>query len=393
MQIIEDWKIIIENHNITIDRFLLENHRLHLDYTDRNKDRSEIGFNVFAISSDLYYRENFHSDILKSLLSPQEKHNEGYKYLNLFIDLLNKTNYDKQYEIYKDDFKNAIVEREKNNIDILITDSCSKKAIIVENKINNAVDQQRQLPRYVNIVKNEFQIVSIVYLTLNFSKRPDKNDWSEKELKEINPILKLIPAYDIDTTRTNLFSNWIVPSIIYSENLDSSFLLRQYGNLIKYLNTNTMDTISLEKFYNSVMEKDNLKTAISIRNMLNDLPEYLAIRIEEKYKENYYPFSNIFRWKQCDTVFNGFEVNNLFIKLDIWCDIYGYSVIFWETKDSTFDIATEFKNKLEILSDFNISNNEKNKIVKRFEILEENKLFGFIDKLLVDLKKIKEKQK
>lgn len=400
MQIIKDWETKISNHIFTIDTFFAENNRLHKDYTDRNKNRSEIGFNVFTLSSNFYYRENFHSDIIKSFLNPFEKHNEGNKYLQIFIELLNKVNnVNNQNEIKKDDFKNSIVEREKHFIingksryvDILITNENSRKAIIIENKINNAVDQEKQLPDYVNSLKNnKYKVVAVVYLTLNSSKRPDKNDWNDNELREVNSILKLIPAYDIDASKTNLFNNWIVPSIISSQNIDSSFLLRQYGELIKYLNTNTMDTISLEKFYDSLKEKNSIKTAISIRNMLNDLPEYLAIRIEEKYKEKCYPFSNIYRWKQRDTVFNAFEIDNLLLKLDVWCDIDGYSVHFWETKDSNFDISTEFKDKLEILSDFNVYNNEKNNLKKRFEIFEEDKLFEFIDKLLFELKSIKE---
>lgn len=400
MQIFEDWEKVIRNHILMIETFLSENNRLHKDYLERNKNRAEIGFNVFTLSSDLYYRENFHSDIIKSFLNPFEKHNEGNKYLHTFIALLNKVN--NQNVIKEDDFKDSIVEREKHfvidgknrYVDILITNENSRKAIIIENKINNAVDQEKQLPDYVKSLKNEnYKVVAVVYLTLNSSKRPDKNDWNDDELKEVNSILKLIPAYAIDASKANLYNDWIVPSIMGSQNIDSSFLLRQYGELLKYLNTNTMDTISLEKFYDSLKENSNLKTAISIRNMLNDLPEYLAIRIEEKYKEKCYPFSNVFRWKQRDTVFNAFEIDDLLIKLDIWCDIDGYSVHFWETQNPNFDISTQFKDKLEILSDFTVFNNEKNNIKKRFDIFEEDILFTFIDTLLFELKKLKVSEK
>lgn len=394
---IKDWDRIVKEHISTIDNFIVATKHLHKDYAERSKNRTDIGFNVFTLSSDFYYRENFHSDIIKSFLNPQEKHNEGNKYLHYFIDLLNQTN--NKIKILKTDFKNSIVEREKyyliggkkRYVDILITDEVSKNAIIVENKINNAVDQERQLPDYVKGLKNDnFNVVAVVYLTLNSSKRPDKADWNIEELIEINTILKLIPAFEIDKMKVNLFDNWVVPSIINSTNIDSSFLLRQYGNLIKYLNTNTMDTVSLEKFYNSLKEDNNLKTAVSIRNMLNDLPEYLAIRIEEKYKENCYPFANIFRYKQRDTVFNAFEIGDLLIKLDVWCDVDGYTVHFWETEKADFDITAEFKDKIKVLSEFNIHNNEINNIKKRFDVFDEEKLFSFIDNLLIELSKIKE---
>lgn len=149
MQVLLDWKNIIQQHCLEIEKFLKRTKHLHKDYTENYNNRTDIGFNVFTLSSDFYYRENFHSDIIKAFLSPIEKHNEGNKYLDLFIDLLNKTNNSK---VSKGDFQGATVEREKHDIDLLITDEESKKAIIVENKINNATDQQRQLPRYVNII-------------------------------------------------------------------------------------------------------------------------------------------------------------------------------------------------------------------------------------------------
>ncbi len=392
MELFRDWNKIINDHILALNTYLLNSYNLYQSYNKRNKNRSEIGFNAFTISSDLYYRENFHSDIMKSFLDPHEKHNEGNKYLHNFIDLLNNLN--GSLQVQKDNFKDSKVERERHNIDILITDSISNKAIIIENKINNAVDQQRQLPKYVDIIQSmEYDIVGIVYLTLNSSKRPDKNDWTDYELNEINSKLKLIPAYDIDETKINLYNHWIAPSILDSSNIDSSSLLRQYGNLIKYLNTNTMDTISLEKFYNSIKKDDNLKTAISIRNMLNDLPEYLAIRIEEKYREKCYPFKYVWRNKLRDTVFEGFELGNLSFKIDVWCDIEGYTVHFWEINDPNYDIINGFKDKLSILSDFVIHDNQRNNIKKRYSIFEEEELFRFIDNFIEELIKIEESEK
>ena len=58
-----------------------------------------------------------------------------------FIDLVNCVNV--KTATKKSDFENSIVVREKYSIEILIIDGVSKKAIIIENKINNAVDQYR----------------------------------------------------------------------------------------------------------------------------------------------------------------------------------------------------------------------------------------------------------
>ncbi len=386
MQLIEHWENILNFHNIQTEKFIIENRNLGIEFRKSKKDRSEIGFNVFTLASELYYRENFHSYILASFLNPIEKHFENTRYLHLFIDLLNKIN--KQVLIDKNDFLNSEVHIEKHKIDILITDEFSKKAIIIENKINNAVDQYRQLPRYVNAIKNEYDIVGIVYLTLNSAKQPDKTDWTSDERKNIEKVLKVIPVFDTNSNKTNLHNDWIIPSIIVSQNINSGSILRQYGELLKYLNTNTMDTVALKKFYDTIQKENNLDSAISIRDMLNDLPQYLANRIEDKYKESCHPFIKIWRHKAVDVVFEGFKINGNYFKMDIWCFENKYVVYFWESETNDFDIQEFCKLGVNSVSDFEMHNNQKNSLTKNFSTLKEQELFNFIDQLLSELRTI-----
>lgn len=375
------WKQVISNQAAYISTFLQEIKEISKEYINSKTEVSEIGFNAFTIASDLYYRENFHSDIIKALLDPNEKHGEKDKYLNLFIELLNKVN-PKQL-IDKENYTKAKVIREQSRIDILIFDNLSKRAIIIENKINNANDMPRQLPRYYYEINKDYIVDAIVYITLDSSKRPDIYDWTNEELIEINTKLKIIPSYHKNNI-FNLYKDWLIPAMVKTNNLDSYYLLRQYSELIKYLNTKYMDTISLEKFYETIKERDNLKTSISIRNMLNDLPEYLAIRIEDKYKNNCYPFKKVWRHKQTDTVFEAFEIEKLYLKLDIWCGENGYKVYFWNPQNDTYDIKIEFSNSDTLLG-FEYDEDCKNKVVKSFNLFEENMLFNFIDNLLDNL--------
>jgi hypothetical protein len=383
MQLLRDWNKNFEFHFAKTNGFLNQCKTTSRSY-DKSKDNiSEIGFNVFKITSDLYYRENFHSDIIKALLDPREKHFQNTKYLYLFFKLLNKAK--KSIVINEDNYKNAKVVREQSKIDILITDETSKRAIIIENKINNAIDMNRQLPRYFNEVKKDYHIDAIVYLTLDSSKRPDKNDWTKEEQKSIENLLVIIPSFDRND-RPNIYANWLLPAIIESNDVDSSYLIRQYANLLKYLNTNYMDTVSLESFYETLKENDNLKTAISIKNMLNDLPEYLAIRIEDKYKSNCYPFQKIWRYQKSDTVFEAFEMENLYLKIDVWCGESGYKAFFWNPRNENYDIKEDFKD-IDILKNLENDNGKKNSIVKQFMLFEEDLLYAFIDELINVLKK------
>jgi hypothetical protein len=386
MNLITEWSDLTNNHMSLIKNLIGEFNTLSREYELSKSMKFDIGFNIFKISSDFYYRENFQSDIICALLNPNESHNEKNKYLHLFIDMLNQSN--NNVFINKSDFENSNVEREINRIDILITDSLSKKAIIIENKINNANDTYRQLPKYVEIIRPQYEIQAIVYITLNSNKMPNTIDWTDEEKKYINNLLKIIPSYE-PNNNLNLYNNWIVPSIIASINIDSLFILKQYGNLIKYLNTNTMDIVTIEKFYAAILESDKLQTAKSIRNMLSDLPEYLAIRLENKYKKNCYPFKSVWRHKLIDTVFEGCEFGNLYLKLDIWCNEDGYKVYFWNPRDANFDILAEFSS-FEPINIFQYSNGQKNNIYTHFGINSENELIIFIDKLILELTKRKE---
>ena len=59
------------------------------EYYSSKEDVTQDAFNIFHIISDLWYRENFHSDIIKFFLDPKEKHDCGVVFLNTFIQMLN----------------------------------------------------------------------------------------------------------------------------------------------------------------------------------------------------------------------------------------------------------------------------------------------------------------
>lgn len=57
-------------------------------YIEKKYTQHQDKLNVFTIASDLYYRENFHSDVICAFLDPSYNHNMGtafficlYKYV------------------------------------------------------------------------------------------------------------------------------------------------------------------------------------------------------------------------------------------------------------------------------------------------------------------------
>ena len=359
------------------------------DYEESKQNDQDDSFNVFYLVSDLYYRENFHSDIIAFLLDTTEKHGDGNKFLSAFISLLQSIGCKRiEQEYYKD----AIAVREKENrIDILVMSKSSKRAIIIENKINNAGDMSCQLPRYYDYVtdklKLDYQVDAIVYLPLTHGKIPDQTGWTEDDKSHILPLLKIIPAYD--KSHYNIVDNWLRQLESLASNVDVLSMIRQYSRLIKHLSSNVMDTKNLERFYNEIKEGDNLKVAQSVRNMLNDLPSYLALRIFDKYRNNYAPFSKLFLWHPDWPVFEG-SINNLSLKINIICKEEGYDVNFStpEINNSSINVYNKIVESVESLRSFNRVENTPTSVTKHFDYLDESGLIIFLDNVLNELAKL-----
>lgn len=209
-------------------------------------------FNVFCIISDVYYRENFHSDIMKVFLDPLEKHHQGYSFLLKFIDAINNASTENHQKIkLNEDYykRNVNVYREKGKIDILIKGD--KHLIIIENKIHDAKDMNRQLPRYVDYVsKNykEYVLDAIVYIPLNEYKEPDTSTWMNEhdDYERVCSKLVILPAYS-STNKINLVDSWLMPSYQICSDENSKATLKQYIELIKGLSNSLMDIRDLNQ--------------------------------------------------------------------------------------------------------------------------------------------------
>ncbi len=301
------------------------------DYNANLKKRNvDIGFNLFELISDHYYRETFHSDILNALLDPIGKHEERDKYLRLFLEFLCSQH---RAKIDLLDYSNAQVVKEEGRIDILIKDEVSKKAIIIENKINNAPDQPNQLPGYLKKVRDRgYTCDAIIYLRLNGYAGPDTTSWvNNDDRKQVKAIQIIICAYD--GTDKDLLTGWILKCQEESINPDAKHILRQYGDLIKKLGGNIMNKPIMEKFYNTIVEGENLKTALSLKAMLDDLVLYRVEKIIDKFKNNLAPFGQINNYKDYDAYFTNLIWKDAHLGLDICVYPELYSLEFWDRND------------------------------------------------------------
>ena len=139
-----------------------ENHRLLLGRAVLLYEKHEAGrpkpFNVFSVLRSERDEVNLHSRFLHALLNYTKPNHETKENLQDFLRHVGVSHMD--LGRLKD------VEREKGNIDILITDRDWRCAVAIENKID-ADDQPEQLCRYYNALKEQgYRKVRVLYLTL-----------------------------------------------------------------------------------------------------------------------------------------------------------------------------------------------------------------------------------
>jgi len=409
IRVIHQVDTMINNHVESINKLLKKDKLKGIcnEYEQLKNDQTNIGFNIFPIISDSYKRETFHSDIIHTFLNKQENHKAGDKYLIEFIKLLEKAPKEKSFksEINVNDFLNSTALKEVSNgeskIDILIKDEKSLKAIIVENKINNAPDMERQLPRYYDFVTNmKYKVVALVYLTKDGYKSPNENGWKEGDNEKVYPQLIKLPAYN--ETQYDLFSGWLQPSINITNDIDALCILRQYKKLIQTLKTDVMNEKLMEDFYNKVLkEDDNFKTALSLKDLIENIPQYFAQRIVREFEGEPSPFNACTR-EDNSAVFRVWKFKDSSLRVKIICEIDKYQFRFWDEncgenglkfpEEVVKELGKEFEeikveeNDKDAMGKFFRFNNE----MKNFSNAEQN-LFDFIRKFKKQLILLKNK--
>jgi len=249
-----------------------------------------LGFNAFSLVSDYYYRETFHSDIIGSILDPQSPHGEGSVFLRLFLDFLaeeaertlesgeNKLNPNLPSRLRNLQIGDTTtVEREKGKIDIKIT--ASNGTIVIENKIYDAPDMPRQLPRYVTKCQDAGETVeAVVYLTAAGEKKPDRGTWDHPEDDElVDPRLLLVSGYP------NLVQGWIERCELAAKGFNTRSILDQYAELLRHQAGETMEITECKNVLDA-MVKAGVNYS-ELRQAVEGMPGMLATMIRDEFRK------------------------------------------------------------------------------------------------------------
>ena len=144
----------------------IRDYRLLLKEAGRLYEKHEAGrpesFNVFSVLRSETDEVNLHSRFLHALLDYRQSPEGHRENLEDFLCELS-------FEVSDLVPNRAVVDRERGNIDILIRDPNSMRAVVIENKIW-AGDQPKQLRRYAGQLNREGYTPHLLYLTLDGHK-------------------------------------------------------------------------------------------------------------------------------------------------------------------------------------------------------------------------------
>ncbi|WP_042369420.1 PD-(D/E)XK nuclease family protein [Bacteroides neonati] len=187
--------------------------------------------------------ENAHSKILEHLLKQSNK--ERFEILESLLDYIVSNTPD-----FKLNVSSPSITAEKQRIDVLVLDK--EYALIFENKIHNAIDQERQLSRYIDKVTElgyKKEQIYILYLSRDDGKSPNDDSWGKyKDLFENRYIRLTYRNHILPWLRDFLLPNIRIKDVYlkscveqYIDHLEGLFSLR---NIQKNMNKELKKQIS-----------------------------------------------------------------------------------------------------------------------------------------------------
>ena len=150
-------------------------------------------FNLFDVLR-ISRTEIRHSNMLAWLLNANENHGMGDAYVKALVQKLVANDSAGRYDVFQlalMDFYSFTVQREWNNIDILLTSSEEKTLIAFENKVGSH-EHSDQLNRYRKILEKAYPDYCRIYLYLT----PDGELPSDEEYWDVMTYLDIVETLE-----------------------------------------------------------------------------------------------------------------------------------------------------------------------------------------------------
>ena len=248
-------------------------------YDELTKSEQKSRFNILYENSN--NNENWHSRILRLFLEYHD--DEGYPFLDSFIKLINEKAHLSILPTKRDGrIASIICYNEWEHIDTLV--KIDNDVIIIENKIYWAVDQEKQIERYIDSVKLDYRVkkdnIYVIYLTSDGTKTVAPDSYTDKakgQLKE---------KHFIELNYKNHILQWLKDIKPKDELLYSSVLL--YTNFLEEMfkkENNQITNIMLNEMEKNGIDTSSLENCFELVSGTSKLLEELNKEKEERIIE------------------------------------------------------------------------------------------------------------
>lgn len=246
------------------------------------KEKNRLPYSINLID-ELHINENAHSRILNVLL---QYCNDGHHPIyESFIEHIFNTSISKAQTLK---IQSPIFSCEEDRIDLLVKEA-GKYAIIIENKVRGAGDQNSQIERYIDKVHNmgfDSKHIYVMYLTKDGTKEVSESSLTPFAQKELD--------YSTDNSRFITINYkedilpWLEEIVLPSCKLKETLLISaitQYIDFLKgYLNLKPQQIVTQNIMNTTVKETLKLETlaqTLQVNNNLSILQESIDSIIQE----------------------------------------------------------------------------------------------------------------
>ncbi|MBN1988820.1 MAG: PD-(D/E)XK nuclease family protein [Bacteroidales bacterium] len=219
-------------------------------------------------------KEIVHSNIIADFLNPNAKHNCGNLFVLSFLKTIkvDKIDANASYNVSTEYPIKVKGDDTNRRIDILIT--WGDNAVIIENKLNNAIDQPNQLQDYYNCIQRahnenentcygKYNVQKVVYI-------PASNNKSANRIG----LKKCITDRLVDIYPCHLIK-WL--SECSKENSVKA-ACEQYISLLEHINQSNLRIMDAEKILDEFADNDKgLEKLISVSNIISSADWNIAI--------------------------------------------------------------------------------------------------------------------
>lgn len=224
--------------------------------SEREKHISQLPYHINVID-ELHINENAHSRILAKILQFRDS-NGNYEILESFIKYIQRKKGSQDFDRIK--IASPIITQEIERVDLWIRDKAAKCALIFENKIYDATDQDSQLYRYIEATKaHGFQSeeIFVFYLT-KFGDEPSNQTWGNNDTKQL-----FAPRYMQLSFREDIYQ-WLKKIVLPNIRLKDNYLLSAISQYVDYLeglfnirNINKLLNMNLYKIISDKLQLDS----------------------------------------------------------------------------------------------------------------------------------------